>query len=403
MSHFDHLSMLADDPIIGLTPECNADPRSNTINLAVGTYKDAQGQLLLLSSVRQAETLLIEEGTSKGYQPINGTTAFAEATQQLIFGAESRAISEGRILTVQALGGSGALNVAAEFLVAAGCRDIYVPSPTWPNHFQLLGHAGLTIHEYPYYHVTRHTVDFERLCSAVATMASGSAMLLHGCCHNPTGSDLSWPQWQQLEALLREQRVIPLFDLAYQGFGQTLDDDAAPIRLFADAGHEMIVASSYSKIMGLYGERVGAASIVTRSSSATARCGSHAKVIVRSIYSSPPIHGGALVVKVLTTPHLNKQWKEEVTNMRIRVQEMRKALVAGLATHGYGDHYRFIANERGMFSLLNLDREQVYILKKQYGIYLPDMGRVNIASLNSHNMNRFIDAFLAVAQPHSVT
>lgn len=383
-----------DDPILGLTAAFRKDPRSNKVNLGVGAYRTALGEPFLLPSVQAAEKQLLEAKLNKEYLPIDGDSSFAQATQTLIFGTLTDSLP---LYGAQVLGGTGALRVGGEYLALGGARTIYFSNPTWANHKNIFSRAGLKIDSYPYYDQATQSIDFSGLVEAVKTMPSGSVILLHGCCHNPTGMDLTHDQWRELSDIVREQGVIPFFDLAYQGFGEGLDADAFAVRYFAEQGHELLVAYSFAKSFGLYGERVGFLSCVCGNAAAAERVGRQVRPVIRANYSSPPLHGGRIVTTILQSKELTADWRFELDMMRLRIADMRQAFAAGLCAKGLSpDCYNALVKQCGLFSYGFLSHDQVQHLRQEYAIYCPDDGRINVAGLNPTNMEYVINAVESV-------
>jgi len=397
MTLLNSIEMLPDDPIFGLIPLFNADSRSEKINLSVGSYKDANGNPLVLSSIRKAEEHIIAQQLNKEYQPIDGDPTYRHETLKLIFGENSSLVKNEGVYAAQTIGASGALRIGAEFLQQMGISKIAVSSPTWANHMALLGRAGLEVLDYSYYNDKTHDLEYDNMCMSIRALPRNSAILFHGCCHNPTGIDPTPEQWQELSQIVKETGLIPFFDFAYQGFRNNLDEDAQGIRIFAADGHQMLVAYSYSKNFGLYGERVGAICTVTHDKEISEKVKSNIKRIVRGNYSSPPLHSARIVKTVLTTPELKSEWLEELANMRNRIHDTRKALIAKLHSNGNIGDFQFMSKQRGMFGFMGLSKDQVQMLRNEHGIYMPNSGRINIAGLNPHNISTFIDALNEVS------
>lgn len=396
MSFFTSVELLPEDPILNLPFLFAADQHENKVNLGIGSYKDGEGKPLVLSCVRKAEKILLDKKLNKEYPPINGDPAFNTAVAKLIFGESAKSFSNGEMFTMQTLGGTGGLRIGSEFLARNRKMDIYLSEPTWPNHRPVFSYAGMAIHNYPYYHRVAHDLDFEGMCSAINKIPSPGVILLHACCHNPTGIDPNREQWQELSVLIKKKHLLPFFDFAYQGFGEGIHEDAYPVRHFLEQGHEMLVSSSYSKNFGLYGERVGALTIVTNDKQITARALSQCKQIVRSSYSMPPLHGGRIVATILDSQELTQEWEEELKGMRDRIKEMRRALSEGLKAAGVKQDVSFFETQKGVFSYTGLTPEKVQRLRHQYGIYGADNGRINIAGLNHHNIQYVIAALAEI-------
>ncbi|MCB1111638.1 MAG: aspartate/tyrosine/aromatic aminotransferase [Chlamydiales bacterium] len=397
MSFFESIEMLPDDPILSITPLYAADPRPHKANLGVGSYKNADGNPLVLNCVKKAEETILKQNLNKEYLPIDGLAELRRHSLSLIFGNNNAAIKNGEIYNAQTIGASGALRVGAEFLAEKGDRTVYLSHPSWSNHRSIFSQAGHKINYYPYYDSATHALDFDKLRQAISEIPPGSVILLHACCHNPTGLDPTDDQWRELSQLIKKYKILPFFDFAYQGFKNGLDADAFAIRLFADEGHEMLVANSYSKNFGLYGERIGSLSIVTHNKDTAAKVGSHIKRLVRSNYSSPPIHGARIIATILGDSALREEWEHELANMRSRIHEMRKALVAGLLAKGDGKtDFSFMNKQSGLFSYTGLDKDQVHFLRQENGIYMPSNGRINVAGLTWKNIDYCIESILAV-------
>lgn len=396
MSFFDAITELPEDPIVHLPIAFAADPRPQKVNLGVGTYKDSDGQPLVLSCVKQASTLINNEKSNKEYQPIDGNPAFIKANAELIFGKSFASSYPGAYFGVQALGGTGALRVGAEFLAQETSKTIFIPNPTWPNHKLVFTRSGLKVHGYSYYDENTHQINFASLCSDISQMPPGSTILLHAGCHNPTGIDPTMQQWHDLSTLIKKQKILPFFDFAYQGFADSTEKDAEPIRYFAAQGHEMLVANSFSKSMGLYGERVGGLSILGQHPEGIRKVSSQIKQIIRANYSTPPLHGMQIARTILQSDELRRQWLEELDSMRRRLVDMRLALLAGLESHDTNKDWSFIKRQKGFFSFLGLTREQVQRLLQEFAIHMPANGRINVAGLTKKNLDYVIGALIAV-------
>lgn len=393
MSLFDKLELLPSDPILSLSRQFAEDTHEKKANLGVGAYKDSEGRPVVLTAVRKAETMMLEKHLNKEYPPIQGHADFINESLKLIFGEKKI----GNIFGAQTIGGTGALRIGGDFLSQHITKKIYFSEPTWPNHTSIFARAGMGIGWYPYYDATNKRLDFSGMCEAIQKMEPNSAIMFQGTCHNPTGFDPSFEQWKELSELVKKQHLIPFFDFAYQGFGDDLDEDAKPIRYFVAQGHEMLVAGSYSKNLGLYGERVGTLSVVTQNKNLKDKVGSNIKQIIRGTYSMPPLQGARIVATILQSEELRKEWVHELTSMRERIKVMRGALVSGLIDKGHEDKFSFMNQQRGMFSFSGLNQEQVRRLKKEYNIYMPKNGRVNIAGLN-RNMDYVIKSIVSVIE-----
>jgi aromatic-amino-acid transaminase len=387
--------MAPSDPILGVTEAFVADQNPRKVNLGVGVYYDDNGKIPLLECVRHAENERLKAAPPRGYLPIDGIAAYDHAVQKLVFGAESKSL-----VTVQALGGTGGLKVGADFLKRiAPDAQVWISEPSWENHRQLFEAAGFTVRNYPYYEPRLRGVDFEAMRRALNELPAGAVVVLHACCHNPTGADLTQEQWQQVLAIVQARGLVPFLDLAYQGFADGLDADAYAARLFAGAVSPVFLSSSFSKSFSLYGERVGALSVVTGSSEEAMRVLSQLKRIVRTNYSNPPTHGGQIVATVLNNPQLMSLWDRELGGMRERIKEMRKLLVEQVQTRVQGFDFSFVLKQRGMFSYSGLTKEQVQRLRAEHSIYAIDTGRICVAALNTKNVGYVADAIANVLRP----
>ncbi|MCW9687817.1 amino acid aminotransferase [Proteus terrae] len=394
---FEKIIAAPADPILGLADSFRSDPRENKINLGIGVYKDETGKTPVLTTVKKAEKYLLENETTKNYLPISGIPEFGNVTQTLLFGEQHPIISEKRARTAQAPGGTGALRIAADFIAQqTTAKRVWISNPTWPNHNNIFQTAGLEICNYDYYDAENHGLDFEGMLASLAKAQAGDVVLFHGCCHNPSGIDPTEEQWRQLAELSAEKGWLPVFDFAYQGFARGLEEDAQGLRLFAEKNPELIVASSYSKNFGLYNERVGACTIVTKDSDTAEKAFSQAKAIIRANYSNPPAHGASVVTTILSNPELKEEWIEELTTMRERIQRMRQLLVTTLQEKGAKQDFSFIIDQNGMFSFSGLNKEQVERLRAEYGIYIVGSGRINVAGLTLENMVPLCEAIVAV-------
>ncbi|MEM8511949.1 aromatic-amino-acid transaminase [Massilia sp. MP_M2] len=395
-SLFSAIEMAPRDPILGITEAFNADTNTAKINLGVGVYYDDKGKVPLLECVQKAEAKLMEQPTPRTYLPIEGLAAYDKAVQELVFGVDSPVIQEKRALTVQAIGGTGALKIGADFLKRfLPASDVYISDPSWENHRALFETAGFTVHNYAYYDAATRGVNFDGMLAALKAMPAGSIVVLHACCHNPTGADLTQDQWGQVIAAVQAGNLVPFLDMAYQGFANGIDEDGAVVRRFAATGMAMLVSNSFSKSFSLYGERVGALSIVATTSEEATRVLSQLKRVVRTNYSNPPTHGGKVVATVLATPELRTLWEEELAGMRVRIREMRGAMVEKLKAKAPGHDFEFVREQVGMFSYSGLSKEQVGKLRDE-SIYAVDTGRICVAALNSTNIDRVVDAIAKV-------
>jgi len=387
------IEMAPRDPILGITEAFNADKNPNKVNLGVGVYYDDNGKVPLLECVRKAETQLMEKATPRTYLPIEGLAAYDKAVQELVFGADSAVVQEKRAITVQALGGTGALKLGADFLKRFSPNSqVWISDPSWENHRALFESAGFTVNNYPYYDAATRGVNFDGMLAALKEMPAGAVVVLHACCHNPTGADLTEAQWTDVIKVVTERGLIPFLDMAYQGFGDGIAEDGKVVRRFADAGGPLFVSNSFSKSFSLYGERVGALSIVAASAEEAGRVLSQLKRVVRTNYSNPPIHGSQVVATVLSTPELRTQWEEELAGMRVRIREMRQALVEKLKAKAPGQDFDFVIKQRGMFSYSGLTKAQVERLRAEFSVYAVDTGRICVAALNSRNIDAVVDA-----------
>jgi aromatic-amino-acid transaminase len=398
-SIFAAVELAPRDPILGLNEAFNADTRSTKVNLGVGVYSDDSGKVPLLAAVRAAEKVRLEAMPARGYQPIEGPASYNQAVQNLLFGADSALLKDGRVVTVEALGGTGALKVGADFLKRLLPEAaVYISDPSWENHRALFESAGFAVGNYPYYDAATKGVDFTAMQACLAKLPAGTIVVLHACCHNPTGADLSEAQWKETVETIRARGLVAFIDMAYQGFADGIEPDAMALKLFAASGLQFFVSSSFSKSFSIYGERVGALSIVTASKDESARVMSQVKRVVRTNYSNPPTHGGAIVAAVLSSPELRTQWEDELAGMRDRIRAMRTGLVDKLKARGVAQDFSFVAKQRGMFSYTGLSAAQVERLKAEFGIYAVSTGRICLAALNSRNIDYVADAIAAVVK-----
>jgi len=399
VSFFANVELVPGDPILGLTEAYNADSRSTKVNLGVGIYYDESGRIPLLRAVKQIEQQLAGEAKPRGYLPIDGLPAYTQATRELVFGKDSPLLAAGRVATSQTIGGSGALRVGADLLHRLlPHATIAISNPSWENHRAVFGAAGFEVVEYAYFDPATHGVDFAGMLADLNKLQPGTVVLLHACCHNPTGADLTVAQWKQVAELLKERQLFPFIDMAYQGFDKGIDEDGAAVRIIAEAGIDsFVVANSYSKSFSLYGERVGALSVVAPDANAAKAVQSQVKRIIRTIYSSPSTHGAALVAGVLTSPELRQLWEQELTEMRERIHALRHGLVDKLVAAG-APEFAFINDQAGMFSYSGLSRAQVDRLRDEYGIYAVGTGRICVAALNQGNLEYVAKAVSTVAK-----
>lgn len=394
---FENIAAAPADPILGLADLFRADDRANKINLGIGVYKDETGNTPVLTSVKKAELYLLENEVTKNYLSIDGIAAFGQCTQELLFGKGSPIIEAKRARTAQTPGGTGALRVAADFIAHnTSAKRIWVSNPSWPNHKNVFESAGLEVCEYSYYDAENHSLNFTGLIDSLQAAQAGDVVLFHGCCHNPTGIDPTFEQWQTLSEMSLEKGWLPLFDFAYQGFARGLEEDAEGLRLFAASHKELIVASSYSKNFGLYNERVGACTLVAADAETVERAFSQVKATIRANYSNPPAHGAAVVATILSNEALRTLWEQELTEMRQRIHRMRQLFVNTLQEKGANRDFSFIINQNGMFSFSGLSKEQVLRLREEFGIYAVASGRINVAGLTPDNMSPLCEAIVAV-------
>lgn len=387
------VQMAPKDPILGVTETFNADKNPNKVNLGVGVYYDDNGKVPLLECVRRAETQLAEKSAPRSYLPIDGLPAYDRAVQALVFGADSAAARENRVVTVQALGGTGGLKIGADFLRRiAPDSQVWISEPSWENHRALFESAGFTVNTYPYYDPSSRGVDFAGMIGTLRALSPASIVVLHACCHNPTGVDLTADQWTAVIETVVARGLIPFVDIAYQGFGEGIDADGEVVRRFTWAGGPVFVSNSFSKSFSLYGERVGALSVVAGSSEEAARVLSQLKRTVRTNYSNPPTHGSQIVAAVLTTPELRALWERELRQMRERIRDMRRQLVEKLRVRAPRADFAFVMRQRGMFSYSGLSKGQVARLREEFSVYAIDSGRMCVAALNSRNVDYVADA-----------
>ncbi|EJM68845.1 aromatic-amino-acid transaminase [Pseudomonas sp. ADAK2 TE3594] len=397
MSLFSAVEMAPRDPILGLNEAFNADTRTNKVNLGVGVYCDEEGRIPLLRAVVEAETIRAAQHVSRGYLPIDGIAAYDQAVQKLLFGNDSPLIAAGRVITTQAVGGTGALKIGADFLKQLLPNAVVaISDPSWENHRALFETAGFPVQNYRYYDAATHDVNRAGLLEDLNALPSGSIVVLHACCHNPTGVDLSPADWKNVLEVVKAKGHVPFLDMAYQGFGDGIDEDAAAVRLFAESDLTFFVSSSFSKSFSLYGERVGALSIVSESKEESARVLSQVKRVIRTNYSNPPTHGASIVAAVLNSPVLRAQWEEELAEMRLRIRGMRTQMVDLLAKNAPQRDFSFVGRQRGMFSYSGLTVEQVTRLRSEFGIYALDTGRICVAALNQSNIDAVTKAIVAV-------
>ena len=397
MSLFSAVEMAPRDPILGLNEAFNADTRTNKVNLGVGVYCNEEGRIPLLRAVVEAETIRVAQHASRGYLPIDGIAAYDHAVQKLLFGADSPLLAAGRVITTQAVGGTGALKIGADFIKQLQPDAVVaISDPSWENHRALFETAGFPVQNYRYYDAASHDVNRTGMLEDLNALPAGSVVVLHACCHNPTGVDLTPDDWANVLEVVKAKQLIPFLDMAYQGFGDGIDEDAAAVRLFAQSGLSFFVSSSFSKSFSLYGERVGALSIITQSKDESARVLSQVKRVIRTNYSNPPTHGATIVAAVLNNAELRAMWEAELAEMRLRIRGMRLQMVELLAKKAPAHDFSFVARQRGMFSYSGLTVEQVARLRSEFGIYALDTGRICVASLNQSNIEAVTDAIVQV-------
>ena len=388
MSFFSAVEMAPRDPILGLNEQFAADPNPDKVNLGVGVYYDDQGKLPLLACVQAAEQTMMATPTARGYLPIDGIAAYDAGVKALVFGASSEPVQSGRISTVQAIGGTGGLKIGADFLKKLSPNaEVLISDPSWENHRALFGSAGFVVKNYRYYDAAKRGVDFDGMLADLSAATGGTIVVLHACCHNPTGYDMTPAQWDQVVSLCKSRALVPFLDMAYQGFGYGLAEDGAAVQKFVAAGMSFFVSTSFSKSFSLYGERVGALSVLCDTKDEASRVLSQLKIVIRTNYSSPPSHGGAVVAAVLSNPEWRALWESELGGMRTRIKAMRQKLVDGLKAAGVQQDMSFITSQIGMFSYSGLSRDQMIRLRAEFGVYGTDTGRMCVAALNSKNVD----------------
>ncbi len=397
MSLFSAIEMAPRDPILGLIEQFSADSNPNKVNLGVGVYYDDSGKLPLLKCVQAAEAQIMGTPKARGYLPIDGIAAYDGAVKGLVFGTNSEAVQSDRVATIQAIGGTGGLKVGADFLRRLGTSDtVLISDPSWENHRALFTAAGFQVGTYPYYDADKRGINFDGMLAGLKAAAAGTVVVLHACCHNPTGYDITPEQWDQVVAVVKEKQLTPFLDMAYQGFGFGIQEDGAVIQKFVDAGLTFLVSTSFSKSFSLYGERVGALSVLCTDKAEAAKVLSQLKITIRTNYSNPPIHGGSVVATVLGTPELRAQWEVELAEMRDRIKTMRKTLVDGLKAAGVTQDMSFITQQIGMFSYSGLTKDQMVRLRTEFGVYGTDTGRMCVAAMNSKNIDHVCRSVAAV-------
>ncbi|MCW5642240.1 MAG: aspartate/tyrosine/aromatic aminotransferase [Rhodoferax sp.] len=387
MSLFTAVEMAPRDPILGLNEQFAADTNPSKVNLGVGVYYDENGKLPLLQCVQAAEKAMMEAPKARGYLPIDGIAAYDAAVKALVFGAESEPVQSGRVATVQAVGGTGGLKIGADFLKKLSPHaTVLISDPSWENHQALFTNAGFTVKSYPYYDAATRSVNFAGMLAALEAAEAGTIVVLHACCHNPTGYDITAEQWDQVVAVCKARNLTPFLDMAYQGFGFGIQEDGAAVQKFVAAGMSFLVSTSFSKSFSLYGERVGALSVLCESKEEAGRVLSQLKIVIRTNYSNPPTHGGAVVAAVMADPKLRALWEEELAAMRVRIKSMRQKLVDGLKAAGVQQDMGFITQQVGMFSYSGLSKDQMVRLRNEFGVYGTDTGRMCVAALNDKNI-----------------
>ena len=397
-SIFAAVELAPRDPILGLNEQFAADPNPAKVNLGVGVYYDDAGKLPLLKCVQEAEKLLMEAPKPRGYLPIDGIAAYDKAVQGLVFGADSAILRAGRVATVQALGGTGGLKIGADFLKRINpAAKVLISDPSWENHRALFESAGFVVENYPYYDAAKRGVNFDGMLAALQAAPAGTVVVLHACCHNPTGYDIDGAQWDQVVAAIKAKQLVAFLDMAYQGFGDGIAEDGAVIGKFVAAGLDFFVSTSFSKSFSLYGERVGALSVACESKDEADRVLSQLKRVIRTNYSNPPTHGAQVVASVLNTPALRAMWEDELAGMRVRIKQMREALQAKLTAAGLKQDFSYITRQKGMFSYSGLNKEQMQRLRSEFGVYGVDSGRICVAALNSKNIDAVVSAIAKVS------
>ncbi|AEC19277.1 aromatic amino acid aminotransferase [Pusillimonas sp. T7-7] len=387
-SLFESVELAPRDPILGLVEQYNADTRANKVNLGVGVYYDDEGRIPLLDCVSQAEIARIEAHAARGYLPIEGIPGYNKGAQTLLLGEGSPLLASGRVLTAQALGGTGALKIGADFLKQLlPSAKVVISDPSWENHRALFERAGFTVETYPYYDAATRGLNFDGMLASLSALPEQTIVILHACCHNPTGVDPTFEQWEKIAEVVKNKNLTPFLDIAYQGFGDGLEEDAAVVRLFAQHDVTMLISSSFSKSFSLYGERVGALTLIASSDEERGRVLSQLKRVIRTNYSNPPTHGGTVVSTVLNTPELYTLWTTELAAMRERIRTMRVQLVEKLKAHGVTQNFDFMLAQRGMFSYSGLTKDQVDRLREEHGVYAVSSGRICVAALNNRNID----------------
>ena len=399
-SMFSAVEMAPRDPILGINEAFAADTNPNKVNLGVGVYYDDNGKLPLLQCVQTAEKLMMDSPKPRGYLPIDGIAAYDSAVKSLVFGAESEPVKSGRIATAQGIGGTGGLKIGADFLKKLKPdATVLISDPSWENHRALFTQAGFDVQSHPYYDAAKRGINFDGMLAALNAAAAGTIVVLHACCHNPTGYDITPGQWDQVIGVVKARGLTPFLDMAYQGFGYGIVEDGAAVAKFVATGLSFLVSTSFSKSFSLYGERVGALSVLCASKEEADRVLSQLKVVIRTNYSNPQIHGGTVVATVLNTPALRAQWEGELTEMRLRIKAMRQKLVDGLKAAGVKEDMGFITDQIGMFSYSGLSKDQMQLLRSEFGVYGTDAGRMCVAALNSKNIDYVCASIASVMSP----
>lgn len=391
------VEMAPRDPILGITEAFNQDANPKKVNLGVGVYTDENGKVPLLECVRRAEAQMTAIPSPRSYLPIDGLVTYDRAVQGLVFGADSEVVNQGRAVTVQALGGTGGLRIGADFLARfSPDSEVWISDPSWENHRALFEAAGFNVKTYPYYNAATKGVDFNGMLTALGGAPAGTVIVLHACCHNPSGVDLSKEQWAKIVEVIHQNDLIPFLDLAYQGFSSSIEEDGAVIRQFAEMGKTLLVSNSFSKSFSLYGERVGALSLVASSKEEAQRALSQLKRIVRTNYSNPPAHGAQIVAAVLGNPNLRALWENELAGMRDRIKRMRVLLVEKLKARAPQHDFSFVARQNGMFSFSGLTKAQVERMRSEFSVYAVDSGRICVAAMNEKNLDTVVEAIASV-------
>ncbi len=399
MSLFHAVEMAPRDPILGLTEHFVADTNPRKVNLGVGVYYDDNGKLPLLQCVQRAEEKMMAAHAARGYLPIDGIAAYDAAIKTLVFGADSEPVKSGRVATVQSLGGTGGLKIGADFLFKLNPKaTALISDPTWENHRGIFRDAGFEVGTYPYYDADKRGINFEAMLAALNAAPAGTVVVLHACCHNPTGYDLTPEQWDQVVAAVKARKLVAFLDMAYQGFAQGITEDGLAVQKFLASGQDFFVSTSFSKSLSLYGERVGALSVLCQDKEEAGRVLSQLKIVIRTNYSNPPTHGGQVAATILNTPELRALWEQELAAMRVRIKQMRHAIVDKLKAAGVQRDFSFITQQIGMFSYSGLTKDQMIRLRDEFGVYGTDTGRICIAALNSKNIDYVVECIGKVVQ-----